>query len=97
MNDRYKSYRDATTRAVLETPATTPADLRRAAAAGSPPPDLAGLVQKIHARAYTVTDEDLDRLRSAYTDDHLFELIVAAAIGAASDRLTAAHRALEEA
>jgi hypothetical protein len=55
------------------------------------------LVQKIRTGAYTVTDEDVDRLKGAYTEDQLFEIIIAAAFGAAEERLAAAHRALEEA
>lgn len=55
------------------------------------------LVEKIRSRAYTVTDHDLDALRSRYTEEQLFEIIVAAAFGAARERLTAARRALEEA
>ena len=72
---------------------------------GCPPSDapdlvqevLVTLVQKIRARAYTVTDADLDALRGRYTDDQLFEIVLAAAFGAASDRLSAAHQALEDA
>ena len=55
------------------------------------------LVQKIRSRAYTVTDQDLDAVRGHYTEDQLFEIIVASAFGAASERLAVAHRALEEA
>jgi alkylhydroperoxidase family enzyme len=55
------------------------------------------LVQKIRSRAYTVTDQDLDALRDRYTEEQLFEIVVAAAFGAALERLTAARRALEEA
>lgn len=55
------------------------------------------LVEKVRSRAYTVTDQDLDALRSRYTEDQLFEIIVAAAFGAAQERLAAARRALEEA
>ena len=44
-----------------------------------------------------VTDQDLDTLRGRYTDDQLFEIVVAAAFGKARDQLAAAHRALEEA
>jgi hypothetical protein len=55
------------------------------------------LVQKIRSRAYTVTDEDLDGLRSRYSEDALFEIIVAAAFGVAQEQLAAARRALEDA
>ena len=72
-------------------------ELRQAIAAGEPPAELATLVQKIRSRAYTVLDQDLDVLRSRYSEDQLFEIVVAAAFGAAGERLAAAHRALEEA
>jgi alkylhydroperoxidase family enzyme len=70
---------------------------RRAVATGDAPPNLAPLVEKIRSRAHTVTDSDIELLRAHYSDDQLFELIVAATVGAASERLAAALRALEEA
>jgi hypothetical protein len=97
MTDRFEVFRNATARAVLETPATTSTELRLAVAAGTPPAELVALVEKIHSRAYTVTDHDLDVLRSSYTEDQLFEIIVAAAFGAAADRLAMARRAVEQA
>jgi hypothetical protein len=97
MNDRFASFRDATAAALLKSPATTPAELRQAVAEGNPPPDLKKLVERVRERAFTVTDRDLDELRSRYTEDQLFEITVSAAFGAATERLAAAHRALEEA
>jgi alkylhydroperoxidase family enzyme len=97
MEDRFASLRNATNAAVLDGTGETPSELRRAVAAGEAPPNLALLVQKIRSRAYTVTDADLEALRAHYSDEQLFELIVAAAFGAASERLAAARRALEEA
>jgi hypothetical protein len=97
MPDRFSSLRNATAESVLQAPGASPAALRQAVADGAPPDDLATLVGKIQSRAYTVTDADLDLLRSRYSDDQLFEIIVAAAFGAAQQRLTAARRALEEA
>jgi hypothetical protein len=97
MNDRFASFRQVTAHALLKSPGTTPEALRQAIADGNPPPELTTLVQKIRTRAYTVTDQDVDALRSRYTEDQLFEIIVSAVFGAASDRLAAAHRALEEA
>jgi alkylhydroperoxidase family enzyme len=95
MGDKFEVFRSATARALFETPGKTSPELRQAAAAGTAPAELAALVEKIHSRAYTVTDRDLDVLRSSYTEDQLFEIIVAAAFGAAADRLAAARRALE--
>jgi alkylhydroperoxidase/carboxymuconolactone decarboxylase family protein YurZ len=97
MDDRFARYRNATAAALLSGAGATPAELRQAVAHGSPPQELLNLVQKIRARAYTVTDEDVNRLRSRYSEDELFEIIVAAAFGAARDQLAAARRALEEA
>ena len=97
MDDRFASLRNATAEALLNSPATTPTELRQSVASGDAPPDLKTLVQKIRERAYTVTDGDVDALRSSYTDDQLFEIIVSTTFGAARERLAAAHRALEEA
>ena len=95
MADRLPQLLDATRRAVLDGEGTTDAALRRQVASGEPPPELATLVQKIRDRAYTVTDEDVDRLRSRYSEDQIFEIILAATIGAAGFRLKAAMDALE--
>ena len=95
MSDKYAEFRSATARAVLETPGKTSRELRQAVAAGTAPAELVALVEKIHSCAYTVTDRDLDSLRSSYSEDQLFEIIVAAAFGAATDRLAAARQALE--
>ena len=43
-----------------------------------------------------MTDEDIDALRARFSEDQLFEVIVAAALGAAEFRLTAALNALED-
>jgi alkylhydroperoxidase family enzyme len=87
----------ATHHAVIDGPGRTDAALRRRIASGQPQPELKALVRKIHDQPYAVTDRDIDALRSRYTEDQLFELIVAAALGAAEDRLNAALAALEAA
>ena len=97
MDDRFASLRNATAAAIEGPSGTLPADVRRALVSGQPPAHLAALVEKIRTRAYTVTNQDLDALKQRYTEDPLFEIIVAAAFGAAAERLAAAHRALEEA
>ena len=97
MEDRFSSLRNATAAALLQGAGTTPHDLRQAIASGNPPSELVALVQKIRLRPYAVTDQDLDALRNRYTEDQLFEIIVAAAFGAAHDQIEAAHRALEDA
>ena len=68
-----------------------------AVARGTPPPELARLVDKIRAHAYKVTGQDLDALRDRFSEDQLFEIVVAAAFGAAEARLQAGRRALEQA
>jgi hypothetical protein len=97
VKDRFESFRKATARALFESAGATPQDLRAAVASDNAPPPLAELVAKIRTHAYQVTDEDIDALRSAYGDEGLFEIIVAATYGTASDKLAAARRALEEA
>jgi hypothetical protein len=97
MEDRFATFRTATAAALLRGSGATPDNLRQAIAGGSAPPELMTLVQKIRSRPYAVTDQDLDVLRTRYSEDQLFEIIVAAAFGVASDQIAAAHRALEDA
>jgi alkylhydroperoxidase family enzyme len=95
--DRFVALRDSTAAALIEGPGNMPPDVRRAIAFGTPPADLAELVQKIRSNASSVTDADVDALRARFSDDALFEIIVSAAFGAAHERLMAARRVLEEA
>ena len=87
----------ATRDAVIDGHGSTDLALRRQVASGQPPSAVAVLVDKIRDHAYRVTDADMDVLRSRYSEDQLFELIVAAALGAAEDRLKAALAAVEAA
>jgi len=87
----------ATRRAAIDGPGRTDPALRQQVASGQPRPELAALVCKIRDRAYTVADRDIDALRARYTEQELYELIVAAAIGAAEDRLKAALTAVDDA
>jgi hypothetical protein len=49
------------------------------------PEQLQSLVEKVATRSSQVTDRDLDAVRTAgFSDDEIFELIVCAAIGAAT-------------
>jgi len=85
----------ATRDAVLNGPGTLDQSLRQQIAAGQAPPDLAALVRKVRDHAYRVSDADVDALRAKYSEDQLFEVIVAAALGAADHRLQRAMAAVE--
>jgi hypothetical protein len=97
VTDRFRELKDATAAALLRGPGASPAELRQACARGEPPEGLRALVEKIERHAYKVTDDDLAALRATYSEDQLFEIILAAAFGAADRRLGAGLRALEEA
>lgn len=98
MDDPHAALRDAVLERVLNGPGESEPALRNAAADGSGlPPDLQPLVDKIHAHAYKVTDDDVARAQRTYGDDRLFEIVVSAALGASRQRLLAGLRALEDA
>lgn len=92
--------------AVLDGPGETPAALRRAVAARSGelasgraetavPDELAPYLDKVALHAYKVVDSDVENLKdSGYSEDALFELTVAAAVGSALERLEAGRRAM---
>ena len=95
-SDRYAPYAERLVACVTGPAGHTGAELRRAALAraaqlsgGGPlPPSLAGYVDKVARHAYQVTDQDVGALQSAgNSDDAIFEITVAAALGAALGRL----------
>jgi alkylhydroperoxidase family enzyme len=88
------------TQAIRETPGDLEPGLRRAAeayAAGvvvsdvpaaALPDELVLYVEKVAKHAYKVVDADIERLRKAgYSEDAIFELTLATALGAARARL----------
>jgi len=75
----------------------TPSRRRVAFDGKDAPPDLQALIDKVEAHAYRVTDDDLRQLQAKYSDDELFEIIVAAALGASERRLLAGLAALDDA
>jgi hypothetical protein len=84
--------------AVLESPGTLEPEVRRAIAAGSPPDALAGYLGKVERQAYTVRDDEVERLRAGgWSDDALFEATVSAALGAGLSRLEIGLAAISEA
>jgi hypothetical protein len=93
---RYEGFRNRLVAAVLNAPGETPGALRRAVLEqGSIPLALAGYVDTVKRHAYKVTDADIAALqRSGQSDDTLFEITVAAAVGAALHRLDRGMAAL---
>jgi alkylhydroperoxidase family enzyme len=92
---RYDVFRKQLEFAVLNTPGDSPTALRRAAMQrGTIPTPLASYVDKVARHAHKVTDADVAELRDSYSDDALFEITVAAAVGAALHRLDRGMAAL---
>jgi alkylhydroperoxidase family enzyme len=74
-----------------------PIDQLRANVAATPPaPDaMDGYLRKVHERAYTVVDGDVDALKAAgLSEDEIFEQTVAAAISEGLRRLDRADEVL---
>jgi hypothetical protein len=96
VRDPWADLRRATRDSVLAGPGAAPSELRQRVARGDAPADLAPVVEKIRKYAYRVTDDDLGSLAKSYDEDQLFEIVLAAAIGAAGDKLDRAMALLEE-
>jgi hypothetical protein len=86
-------------RSVLEGRAWTDPALRAVAFSGEHVPEpWTAYVTKVRNQSYRVTDEDVARLTAGgATEDWIFEVTVAAALGAAALRLEAGLAALSEA
>lgn len=95
---------------VLDGPGETPSELRRAVEARAArlgagerpelavPKDMTDYVDKVARYAPDVTDEDIAALKAAgYSEDAIFEVTVAAALGAGFARLEKGLALLEEA
>ena len=69
------------------------AELRAIASSGPPPPaEMAAYLEKVHVRAYEITDADVDALKSAgFSEDEIFEQTVGAAIAEGLRRFDAAQ------
>lgn len=86
---------EALQRAIMESPGVTSRTEREAAFAGTMPQPLGAYVAKIHEHSYRITQEDFDVLRAAgVSEDAIFELTAAAALGAATRRLDLALRTM---
>ena len=88
---RYEEFRNKLVEAVLTTAGDTTGELcRNALERGTVSGPLAPYVSKVAHHAYRVTDADVEALRQAgLSDDSLFEITGATAVGAAVYRLTA--------
>jgi AhpD family alkylhydroperoxidase len=87
---------DALRRSVLEAPAVTPVELRRAAAGDGPlPEEWRTYAETVRDASYRVTDDDVARLVAAgHTEDEIYEVTVAAALGAALRAYDTGRRAV---
>jgi hypothetical protein len=97
---RYTDLVTRTTRAVLESVGVTSTQQRWAAyhrRLDELPPDLRGYVDKVVQHAYRITDEDVEALeRAGHSEDAIFEITAAAALGAAILRLERGLKVLHE-
>jgi hypothetical protein len=97
---RYDELITKTTHAVLESKGDTPPALRWAIfhrRMADVPADLRTYVDKVSQHAYKVTDADMETLiRAGYSEDAIFEITGAAALGAAITRLEKGLIALHE-
>ena len=93
---RYEDFRRRLVEAVLDTPGDTPTGVRRVALErGTATGSLGPYVSNVARHAYKITDTDVAQLRRAgHSDDSLFEITVAAAVGAAIYRLDRGMAAL---
>ena len=94
--ERHRARLLALRLAVLESPAYTDPTTRTAAASGGFLPEpTASYIAKVREQSYRITDRDMNALRTAgLSEDAIFELTVAAAVGAALRRLDAGMRAM---
>ena len=103
---RYDELVQRLRQGVLDTPGESASALRLAvlergkhpgggsAARDALPAALASYVDKVARHAYKVTDAEVESLQASHSDDALFELTVAATVGAALHRLERGMAAL---
>jgi hypothetical protein len=91
--DRHTVGVEALHRAVFELSGSTEPSVRAAAGSGAEP--LGSYAASVRDRSYRITDTDLAGLTAAgLSDDAIFEITIAAAVGAALQRLDAGMRAI---
>jgi alkylhydroperoxidase family enzyme len=94
--DRHAPAVDALRHAVFQSPGSTRPATRVAAGRGGELTDpLAAYVAKVRDQSYRIGDADFARLTAAgLSDDAIFEITIATAVGAALQRLDAGLRAV---
>ena len=97
MESRFDAKIHGLRTAVVDGPGELDREVRHAAFSGADvPAAAASLVEKLRRHAYKVTDGDVDALLAAgWSEDQVFELTVATALGEGNRRLAAALRAME--
>jgi alkylhydroperoxidase family enzyme len=98
VSDRINEKLHALEARVLDGFGVLPPAMRRAASEGSAlPAELAAFASKVRDHPTQTADEDVEALHAAgYSDDEIFELTVAAAVGASMHRWRSGLQALEE-
>jgi hypothetical protein len=94
--DRHAAAVKALRHAVFESRGSTEPALRDAAGSGGQLPEPFGpYADKVRDQSYRITDSDFAGLTAAgLSDDAIFEITIAAAVGAALQRLDAGMRAV---
>jgi alkylhydroperoxidase family enzyme len=94
--DRHAARVARLRQAVFNSPgASDPAERAAAASADAVPPPLGAYVAKVDRAAYQITDADVAALKAAgCSEEKIFEVTVAAAVGAALRGLEAGMRAV---
>jgi alkylhydroperoxidase family enzyme len=96
--DRHAVAVDALRHAVFQSSGSTQPAVRIAAGRGGELPEpLAAYAAKVRDQSYRLTDADFAKLTGAgLSDDAIFEITIAAAVGAALERLEAGLHAVRE-
>lgn len=98
MDDRETAHRALVDRVVRGPGTTTPQQRETAFANAGVDPALQPLIGKVAADPTRITDADFDRARAAgFTEDQLFEMVIAAAVGQSTRLYESARAALDEA
>lgn len=91
--DRHGVEVEAIRRDAIAGPAVTDRSVRARVLAGDSPRELTDFLERVRDASYRVTDDDIAALKTGgLSEDEIYELTVAAAVGTAYERLqTAMH------